>query len=393
MSGEETQLEEAQLEAPEAAAEGEEGAAGEPSGEAAEESPEAGAGDDEDLAWSVATPEARAAAANAIDPEAAAELREFVRDALVALGAEVSETDDEAVLELRLPAEGDLPQRLGHAQGAELRLVFSTADLRQGHELVAPGCHLLHVLESDLEQAGRRVYVAAPGAERLSLKAIGLRSGARERWTLSDREALEGYDLYLVARLRYRARERHDEVACVKVELRPGIDPAHGWDAATAFEDPDPALFELKPRARKRVPAKALKTALQAGDESLERYARDRSRELQDGMRETSRKDLSRLHAYYAGQIAEYMRRRKSDLNQLRVEELEEERELRVRELIAQAEVHAEIEPLQLLTVERPLQRARLSRTPAGEEEPSEVRWLLFDRADGSYELDEEAPA
>ncbi|HBP22914.1 MAG TPA: hypothetical protein DEA08_34705 [Planctomycetes bacterium] len=383
MSEGETQVEETEE------AEPAEGEAEPAEGEAkAEEAPEAGTGDDEDLAWSVAT--AEAAAANAIDPEAAAELREFVRDALVALGAEVLESEDEAVLELRLPAEGDLPKRLGHAQGAELQLVFSTVDLRPGHELVAPGCHLLHVLESDLEQAGRRVYLAAPGAERLSLKALGLRSSARERWTLSDREALEGYDIYLVARLRYRARERHDEVACVKVELRPGIDPEHGWDAATAFEDPAPALFELEPRARKRVPALALKTALHAGDESLQRYARDRSRELQDGMRETSRKDLSRLHAYYSGQIAEYMRRRKSDLNQLRIEELEEERELRVKELIAQAEVHAEIEPLQLLTVERPLQRARLLRTPAGEEEPTDARWLLFDRVDGSYELDEE---
>ena len=35
-------------------------------------------------------------------------------------------------------------------------------------------------------------------------------------------------------------------------------------------------------------------------------------------------------------------------------------------------------------------QRARLLRTPAGEEEPTDARWLLFDRVDGSYELDEE---
>lgn len=311
------------------------------------------------------------------------EVVEFLRDVFEHAGGVV--THEPPVLRASFPEESALAELLG---GREKVYVFETEHVDDERELVATGGHVLRNVESYLAELAPRVYVLAPATARVSQRSLGLSPGHGEKISLERTPAL-GYDLYVVYRLRYRSRELRDEVATVRVELRPGIAPGQPDDAhAEVCETPAHALtYESRPR--KRVPAKSLQTALNAADVALEKHARAESRELQDELRRGAKKDLTRLHAYYAGQIAEYMRRRQSDLNVIRVEELEEERALRVKELVEQAEVKVEVEPLQLLTVERPLQRLRVVRLDKETGEELSVSWMLFDRVDGTHEVAE----
>jgi hypothetical protein len=326
------------------------------------------------------------------DTEQDTALLEFVGDVLRSVGGQVALV--EGVLEASLPAEdegagAELVRRLGRS---ELKLVSRAARVDAEHELVAPGSHVLRVLEEYLDEVGARSYLVTAPRARLSLKALALSAGRGERFKLDERAALVGHDLYVVYRVRYRARDRRDAVITIRVELRPGLAPKDPPDAlAEPVAEVPAALFALENRARKRVAPDLLRVALGAADEAVARVAHREAGVLQEEVRKSFKKDLSRLHAYYAGQIAEYMRRRTSDLNVIRVEELEEERAVRVKELIHSSEVRGDAEPIQLLMVELPLQRARLQRlTKAGGEVLGE-RWVQFDRSRGSFELGEES--
>ncbi|MGE0710000.1 MAG: hypothetical protein AB7N76_25895 [Planctomycetota bacterium] len=335
----------------------------------------------------MSVPPAAVDAAREVDPEAAspAELAAFVHDALRYAGAELRE--EGGVLHATLPTgPGTLAERL---PSPELHLVFEPDRVDPAHELVAIGSHTLRRIEEHLATRGQRSFVVAPARHRLSLKALGVAAPPGERLLLEGREALEGHELYVVYRLRYRARERRDAVACVRVELRPGLAPDHPPAALATLAEPPAEVFEYEDRARKRLDPRPLRLALDEADRAITRHVRGEARGFQDELRRRAKKDLSRLHAYYAGQVAEYLRRRSSDLNQLRIEELEEERALRVKELVAGAEVAVEVEPLQLLVVEHPLQRARLERRDKETGLLLEWRWLLFDRVDGKHELGE----
>lgn len=309
----------------------------------------------------------------------------------------------------------DLARRL---RRSTLSLVFRSDDLAPGFDLVADGSPLIRKLEDFLASQGARSYVVAPGSLRLSLKALdqaaevalaegtpgldrvslGLMAGKGERVKLEERSDAPGYDLYVLYRVRIRALEREDLTVCVRVELRPGVAPEDPVHVSSEVAEVPREVSGWPSKARRRLAPDLRALGLEAADARLAIRCRELATETQTKLRETARDDLKRLHAYYAGQIAEYMRRKASDLNTIRIEELEAERELRITELIRSAEVRVSGEALSCLVVERPLQRARAVRRPKDDAETELAsRWLLFDRGTGGVEweggLAEEAPA
>jgi hypothetical protein len=197
---------------------------------------------------------------------------------------------------------------------------------------------------------------------------------------LENRRPAPGYTVYVVYRLRYRSIERTDTLETVRVDTHPERDPV----ATSATPPADLTDWQSKPR--KQASAELLTVALAAADAHVTEVAREKGKEARERVRKRFTKDLSRLHAYYAGQVAEYRRKRNSDLSQIRIEELEEEREMRITELVAATEVEVEIEPLQILTVERALQAAdavlRVKDEEDGDGAPPHVT-VIFDKANG----------
>ncbi|MBL4849789.1 MAG: hypothetical protein JKY65_30030 [Planctomycetes bacterium] len=304
----------------------------------------------------------------------------------------------------------DLARRL---RRTDFELVFRSEDLTPGRDLVADGSPLIHRLEEFLAEQGSRCYVVAPATARLSLKALdaaaeaaaaeegapldraslGLLAGKGERVRLEDREDALGYDLYVLYRIRIRALEREDRSVCVRVEIRPGVAPDEAIDVTACVLDPPAEVADWVLKGRRRLPEAVRPLGLKAADTCLAGHARQAATEIQTKLRHTAQDDLKRLHAYYAGQIAEYMRRKSSDINLIRIEELEAERELRITELIRSAEVRVGGEALSTLVVERPIQRARAVRRSKDEDEGEEElasRWLLFDRSRGTVEWEGE---
>lgn len=312
-------------------------------------------------------------------------MKEFVRDAFAHLGAEVA--DAGRALTVRLPAapEGTADELATALGGSELRLVFDAAELDAESDLVAPGSHVLRVLEDVLARRGRRSYVVRPGAVRLTLAAVkahGLRPAPGLAFGLGDKRLEVGYDVYVVYRLRFRSLERTDALETVRVALRPGAAPE------VALEEPPVDVAEWDARPRKRAPAALMEEALALADERAARRGRAEAGRLADENRKAATKDLSRLHAYYAAQVAEWERSSRRELAMLRIEELEEERELRLRELAAATRVHAEVRPLQLLVVEVPLQRGRLRLKDRAQGADPRVEVLVhLDRATGALDV------
>ena len=329
-------------------------------------------------------------------------------------GAETSSEDTlpvEPVAKIEPGSAEDLARRL---RRSTFSLVFRSEDLAPGYDLVADGSPLIRRLEEFLASQGSRTYVVAPGSKRLSLKALdlaaevalaegsagldrvslGLMAAKGERVKLEERSDAPGHDLYVLYRVRIRALVREDLTVCVRVALRPGVAPEDPLHLTSEVAEPPPEVSEWALKARRRLPPKLRTLGLEAADARLATRSRELATLTQTKLRETARDDLKRLHAYYAGQIAEYMRRKASDLNLIRIEELEAERELRITELIRSAEVRVSGEALGLLVVERPLQRARAVRRHKDDEE-SELasRWLLFDRATGGVEWEGEVAA
>jgi hypothetical protein len=285
-------------------------------------------------------------------------MKPFVREALTRFGAQVTDGEAER-LAVSLPPEpeGDAAELAKHVESS-FEVAFQSEALVPGAQLVAPGSHLLRVLEELLGPRGQRCYVAQPAEARLNLKQLGgagLKPGRGLAFALEEKSQAEGHDVYVVFRLRYTTRERIDALETVRVRLRPGAAPL------AELAEPPASAVDWEVRPRKRAPAEPLAAGLTQADVCVAERAREEARRLSQEARLKLGKDATRLHAYYAGQIAEYERRsRRRDLALLRIEELEEERALRLRELVAATHVAVEIEPLQLLEVEVPLATATL---------------------------------
>jgi hypothetical protein len=193
---------------------------------------------------------------------------------------------------------------------------------------------------------------------------------------------------FVVYRVHYRSIERVDMLECVRVELYPGEEP-HAELAAVPAEA---KAWDLKPR--KQAPTAVLEQALAAADQRVRERAKEEGKLVRERVRKRFAKDVSRLHAYYAGQAAEYRRRRSTALALLRMDELDDERELRIKELVASTEVNIEIEPLQLLTLEVPVQTAdavlRAKGYCADDDEEAAVAPALkfrFDKSSGALRV------
>jgi hypothetical protein len=309
-------------------------------------------------------------------------VKAFVRDVLLHVGAEVA--DEGPALTATLPEEGlgaELAAKLGRR---ELVLVFEAEHAGQG-ELVAPGSHLLRAVEEWLTPRGRRTYLVQPAEERLTLKGLreaGYRASRGRKLSLEAKQAAAGHDLIVVYRLRYRSRQRVDELEAVKVALRPGALPRATLLPQGASTLPEGSeAWELKPR--KRPPTERLEAALQAADAVVAERAREVGLERREAARRSFGKDVKRLHAYYSGRIAELERKRATDLTPIRIAELEEEQALRLQEIAHATEVSVEIEPLQVLAVEVPLQLAQLT-VKAAERRPAAALPIQLDRASGA---------
>lgn len=313
-------------------------------------------------------------------------MKPFLKDVLTYCGAQVEEQDE--ALRVVFPEEGaaaELAEALGKQ---ELRLVFEASHVDAESDLVAVGSHVLRVLEAYLAPRGQRAYVIQSSEHRLTQKALRQQLQTQRGLSLriDDRQAAAGHDLYVVYRLRYHTLERKDALKTARVRVRPGANVSDPLRLDATLADP-PAAESWTPRPRKQAPADVLAAGLARADAEITAHARVESRHKQEEARRAFKKDLSRVHAYYIGQIAEYNRRRKSDLSQIRIEELEEERELRVRELVAATAVGVDIEPMQLLTVEVPLQTARLVLYKKGAAGSVAELSVLFDRSSGAVEL------
>lgn len=281
-------------------------------------------------------------------------MKALVTDVVVRAGGVINE--DDGVLSVTLPAEGpgdELARRIGQH---ELRLVFEATRIGPGVDLVAPGSHVLRAIEEFLAHAGRRSWVEAPATHKLALKTVSavVRVPRGATLAIEGREADAGHDVYVVYRVRYRSLERTDAVETVRVRLRPRTEPV-----VERAEPPDEvAGWEARPR--KHLPAEQLEDALELADEWVVTRGRAEATRLEQEARRKSVRELSRLHAYYSGTIADLERSRRTEQAISRIEELEDERALRIHELASTTHVRVEVEPLQLLVVEVPLQTARL---------------------------------
>ncbi|MCO5172441.1 MAG: hypothetical protein M9894_39590 [Planctomycetes bacterium] len=319
-------------------------------------------------------------------------MKDFVADVVVRLGGEV--TDEDGVLAVRLPAEGpgdELARRLGqHA----LRLVFEPTRIGPGVDLVAPGSHVLRELEEFLAGRGRRAWVEAPARHKLTLKSLTgvVRPARGAALAFEGRAGDAGHDVHVVYRVRYRSLDRVDEVETVRVRLRPLAEPE------VSLAEPPPEVVEWEARPRKHLPPDELEAALALADEAVVTRARAEGARREDEARRKASRELSRLHAYYAGQIAELERSRRTEQALTRIEELEDERALRLHELATTTHVRVEVEPLQLFVVEVPLATARLvvrrkgeaqddgDDAPAASDDAAAPN-LVLDRLDGTLLL------
>lgn len=311
-------------------------------------------------------------------------MKPFLRDVMTALGAKVR--DDDGALCVELPEEGDgalLAKRLGRS---ELALVFDSESVGAGRELVAPGSQVLRVIDEFLDPRAVRAYLLEPGTSRLTRKVLrtALSPARGLELSLENRRPAPGYTLHVVYRLRYRSIERVDSLETIRVETHPGQAPI----VTSAAPGTGSEGWQSKPR--KQAPDDVLAEALAAADRHVTELARVKGKEARERVRKRFSKDLSRLHAYYSGQVAEYRRRRNSELSEMRIEELEEEREVRIKELVAASEVEVEVAPLQILTIERPLQAADVVVRVKNEEDTGEGPprlTVVFDRAGGALSV------
>ena len=305
-------------------------------------------------------------------------MKDFVREVCSGVGATVR--DDGGALEVELPEAGvgaALAERLG---GRAHRWVFDAEDLSERAELIAPGGRVLRALEEWLSERGRRTYLEAPGAERLTVGAVRERVSAAsgEPVRLGARGDARGYEVYVTYRLHYRTLEAKDELETVHVRLRPW-----GRVEAEVVSEIPAGVWGWTARPRKQPPEAWLKEGLAGADRVVAVRAREGGRALEAEVRAKLGRDIARLHSFYSDQIAEWKRSSRTGLAELRVEELREEERARLSELYAATQVQVEVDPLQVVVVEVPLKRAEVL-DPDGA--PVAVAWL--ERTTGALVLE-----
>lgn len=318
-------------------------------------------------------------------------MKPFLADFFRRYGAAVEDKGD--LLEVAIPTAEDAPaaaKELLRRFGRErLVLAFDHKDAKPGVDLVAPGAHVLRTVEDFVEARGRRGYVVAPATRKLE-KALVLEALAPAKKTkvvLEERTDEEAWDVHFTFRLRYRGRERKDALLDVLVPLGPG-EPR---PARSAPPPPEASGWEARPRKHLEEPI--LRDAFARAVALLDDLASREALELEARARTRLERDASRLELFYDTAVHEQQTNRAAtDVARLRIEELEEERVLKRKELVESARVTAEAEPLQLLVVERPRRRVavRVSRPPSKKAKtpPAEGQVeLAFDLSTGEVAL------
>jgi hypothetical protein len=315
-------------------------------------------------------------------------MKEFLVDFFKRFGATVEE--NEGGLTVALPSGETAPpdsQELVRRFGRDrIVLVFDPHDARSGVDLVAPGGHILRTIEEFLEKRGRRSYVVAPGQKKLekALVVEALAPAKRVKLTLEERTDEEAWDAHFTFRLRYRGRERKDALLDVMVPVRPegiGVPRAEGPPAEAAG-------WESRPR--KHLPEAQLKDAFARAISLVDELSVKEAIDLEARARARLERDAARLEIFYDTAVREQQTNRApTDLARNKIEQFEEERALKRKELIEGARVEAEAEPLQLLVVERPRKRVavRVVRPRKKGEEPAAGQVeLAFDLSTGAVE-------
>jgi hypothetical protein len=316
-------------------------------------------------------------------------VKPFLSDFFRSVGATVEEKGP--LLEVAIPAGDDasssareLVRRFGRDR---LVLAFDPHDSKAGVDLVAPGGHVLRTVEEFLASRGRRSYVVAPAVRKLekSLVVEALAPAKKVKLVLEERTDDEAWDLHFTFRLRYRGRERKDALLDVLVPAS----LAGPGEPRAAPPPVEAGTYEARPR--KHVPETVLKDAFAKALGLLDELASREALELEARARARLERDASRLELFYDTAVHEQQTNRTAtDVARLKIEELEEERILKRKELVESARVDAEAEPLQLLEIERPRRRVlvRVARPRKKDEMPAEGSVELgFDLSTGEVVL------
>ncbi len=317
-------------------------------------------------------------------------MKDFLVDFFKKYGATVSLSSEKEV-DVTLPADSELAKRFGRDK---LCMVFDPHDANAGHDLVAPGGHVLRTIEEYLAARGRRAYVVAPRTRKLE-KALVTEVLAPERprtkggkkppkLLMDERTEEEAWDAHFAFRLRYRGRERKDALLDVLVPVRPqGILEPRNVPPPT-----ESAGWEAHPR--KHLPEERQKEAFAKALVLVDELASREAVELEARARARLEKDAARLELFYDTAVVEQQTNRMAtDVSRMKIEELEAERVLKRKELVESARVDAEAEPLQLLVIERPRRRVavRVERGRGKEKDPAAGSIeLAFDLSTGEVE-------
>ncbi|HZU95093.1 MAG TPA: hypothetical protein VFF73_00180 [Planctomycetota bacterium] len=274
-------------------------------------------------------------------------MKEFLVDFFKRYGATV--TAGEREVDVALP-EGELARKFGRDK---LSLVFDPHDARAGIDLVAPGGHILRAIEEFLASRGRRSYVVAPRTRKLEkalvTEVLAPRRTKKLKLLMDERTDEEAWDAHFSFRLRYRGRERRDALLDVLVPVR----PTEIREPSSVPPPPEATGWESHPR--KRLPDDRAKEAYARALTLVDDLAAREAVELEARARARLEKDAARLEIFYDTAVVEQQTNRvATEVAQMRIEELEQERLRKRKELVESARVEAEAEPLQLLVVERP---------------------------------------
>lgn len=322
-------------------------------------------------------------------------MKEFLTDFFKRYGGTVTEVEKE--LQVALPAESELTKRFGRDK---LALVFDPHDAKTGHDLVAPGGHILRAIEDFLASRGRRAYVVAPRTRKLEKALIndvlapaaqnakgGDKLKKKPKLLMDERTEEEAWDAHFTFRLRYRGRERKDALLDVLVPVR-----SQGIREPKNVPPPvESTTWEAHPR--KHLPEAQAKEAFAKALTLVDELASREAVELEARARARLEKDAARLELFYDTAVVEQQTNRtQTDVAKLKIEELESERLLKRKELVESARVDAEAEPLQLLVVERPRRRVAVKvERPRGKDREPAVGSieLAFDLSTGEVETPE----
>lgn len=240
----------------------------------------------------------------------------------------------------------------------KLFLAFDQQSLKDHYELVIEGGHILRTIEDFLSHRGQRVYVEYPSKDRLSKSKVSEHFQPKKAlsFDISERENNSGFDFYFSFKAQFRGRSRQDRMYSVRVLDRPQQAPEIRESKAPR------GIQSWTWKARKQPPRELLQRAHQHACQYIEKIATREAIEFQNDGRQSIQKDILRIKAFYAQQIAE-LRGNKTPTEKARsrIIDLEEEQARKIKEQLKNTNVEVDVETLQLMIVERPLQRATLT--------------------------------